>query len=231
MLAPTSRRRLRILAGPALAFAVAVASPAIAQQSARDAVALVDAYIKAHNAHQPEETLSFYHQDARFHLSMGRGIVHGVEDIARLEYFDAAAGSTLYPQQVSARREDELWIVSLGYVIEYSDVFAAMGLKIVLADGLDYAFVLEGGKIRSIVQPELKPACMQAMGTGFALLIEWLKDSDDPRRDVLLNDGSLHLTGDTAAILIQAVTDWRDETGWGPTREQAFECAQVATQR
>jgi hypothetical protein len=85
MLADTSRRRLRVLAGPALAFAVTVASPVVAQQSARDAVALVDASIKAHNAHQPEETLSFYHQDAQFRLSMGRGIVHGVDDIARLE--------------------------------------------------------------------------------------------------------------------------------------------------
>ncbi|MCC5869906.1 MAG: hypothetical protein JJU27_15490 [Gammaproteobacteria bacterium] len=231
MLAPTRRRSLRVLAGTALALAAAMASPVVAQESARDAVALIDAYIKAHNAHEPEETLSFYHQDAQFHLSMGRGVVEGIDDIARLEYFDAAAGSTLYPQQVTARREGEMWIVSLGYVIEYSDVFAAMGLKIVLAEGLDYAFVLEGGKIRSIVQPELKPACMQAMGTGFALLVDWLKDSDDPRRDVLLRDGSLYLTGDTAPILIQAVNDWRDASGWGPTREQAFECAQVDADR
>ncbi len=231
MLVPTRRRSLNVLAATALALAAAMASPVVAQESARDAVALIDAYIKAHNAHEPEETLSFYRHDAQFHLSMGRGIVEGIDDIARLEYFDAAAGSTLYPQQVTARREGELWVVSLGYVIEYSDVFAAMGLKIVLADGLDYAFVLEGGKIRSIVQPELKPACMQAMGTGFALLVDWLKDSGDPRRDVLLRDGSLRLTGDTAPILIQAANDWRDASGWGPTQEQAFECAQVVTHR
>ena len=231
MVAPASQRKPGVLAGTSLAIALAVASPVVAQQSARDAVSLVDAYIKAHNAPQPEETLSFYHQDAQFHLSMGRGIVRGIGDIARLEYFDAAAGSTLYPQQMTARREADLWIVSLGYVIEYSDVFAAMGLKIVLADGLDDAFVLEGGKIRSIVQPELKPACMQAMGTGFALLIDWLKDSDDPRRDVLLGDGSLRLTGDTAPVLIQAAKDWRSKTGWSPTREQAFECAQVDSAR
>jgi hypothetical protein len=113
-------------------------------------------------------------------------------------------------------------------VIEYSDVFAALGLKIVLADGLENAFVIEGGKFRSVVQPDLEPACMQAMGAGFALLVDWLQDSDDPLRDVLLSDGSLHLTGDTATILIQAVTDWHDETGWGSIREQAFEWAQVA---
>ncbi|MCC5870578.1 MAG: hypothetical protein JJU27_18925 [Gammaproteobacteria bacterium] len=162
---------------------------------------------------------------------MGRGIVHGVDDIARLEYFDAAAGSTLYPQQLTARRQGEQWVVSFGYVIEYSDVFASMGLKIVLADGLENAFVIEDGKFHTVVQPELKPACMQTMGAGFALLIDWLKESDDPRQDVLLRDGSLHLTGDTAPILIEAVTDWRDKTGWGPTQEQAFECAQVDADR
>jgi len=79
-----------------------------------------------------------------------------------------------------------------------------MGLKIVLAEGLDNGFVLEDGKIRTIVQPELKPACMEAMGAGFAQLIDWLTETGDPRGEILLRDRSLHLTGDTAPVLIEA---------------------------
>lgn len=226
MIAAATRQGPCILQGIVLTLVTAFPGPADAQESARDALALVDAYIKAHNAHQPDETLGFYHPDAQFHLSMGRGVVDGTGEIARLEYFDAAAGSTLYPQNLTARRERATWVVGFSYVIEYSDIFAAMGLKVVLAEGLDNGFVLEGGKIRSIVQPELKPACMEAMGTGFALLIDWLTESDDPRGADLLRGDSLHLTGDTAPVLIEAIRDWRDRTGWSPTREQAFECAQ-----
>lgn len=228
MVVPISRHRLATLAGIALTFSLVFPRHAYPQQSASDAVALVDAYIKAHNAHQPDETLGFYHHDASFHLSMGRGIVHGVGDIARLEYFDAAAGSTLYPQGVTARREGAGWAVGFRYVIEYSDVFSSMGLNIILAEGLDNAFVLEDGKIRTIIQPELKPACMEAMGAGFALLIGWLTETEDTRGEILLRNGSLHLTRDTAPVLIEAAREWRDRTGWSPTREQAFECAQSA---
>lgn len=201
--------------------------PAAAQQSAEEAIALVDVYIKAHNAHQPEEVLAMYHPDADFHLSMGRGVVSGRDDIARLEYFDAAAGSTLYPQALTARPEGDRWVVGFGYVIEYSDIFAAMGLNIVLAEGMERGFVFENGRIRTIYQPDLLPACMEVMAPGFVALVAWLQETDDPRAGTLLEDGALALTYVTAPLLAEAAADWRRETGWGPSREQAFRCAQV----
>jgi hypothetical protein len=210
-----------------LVGAALMAASAGAQQSAEEAVALVEAYIQTHNAHQPEETLAFYHDDADFHLSMQRGAVQGIEAIARLEYFDAAVGSTLYPQHLVAHPYGNAWRVGFAYVIEYSEIFAAMGLTIVLAEGMETGFVLDQGRIRTIFQPELNPACMGVMGPGFAALIRWLKDSDDPRRSTLAPEGSLQLTADTGAVLIDAARDWRKQTGWGPTREQALECARV----
>ena len=206
-----------------------IAASAHAQQSADEAVALVEAYIQAHNAHAPDETLAFYHDDADFHLSMERGAVRGVEAIARLEHFDAAVGSTLYPQHLIAHRHGKSWRVGFSYVIEYSEIFAAMGLTIVLAEGMETGFVLEEGRIRTIFQPELNPSCMGVMGPGFAALVRWLEDSDDPRRTTLVPEGALQLNADTAATLIDAARDWRTQTGWGPTREQAFECARVRT--
>lgn len=207
-----------------------VCLPAAAQQSAEEAIALVDVYIKAHNAHQPEEVLAMYHPDADFHLSMGRGVVSGRDDIARLEYFDAAAGSTLYPQALTARPEGDRWVVGFGYVIEYSDIFAAMGLNIVLAEGMERGFVFENGRIRTIYQPDLLPACMEVMAPGFVALVAWLQETGDPRADTLLSDGALELTEVTAPLLVEAAVDWRRDTGWGPSREQAFRCAQVPAQ-
>jgi hypothetical protein len=161
---------------------------------------------------------------------MGRGVVAGRDEIARLEYFDAAAGSTLYPQALTARPEGDGWVVGFAYVIEYSEIFAAMGLKIVLADGLERGFVFEDGRIRSVYQPELLPACMEVMAPGFAALVGWLQETGDPRANTLLRDGALELTEVTAPLLVEAAVDWRAETGWGPSREQAFRCAQVPAQ-
>lgn len=222
------RARLALAAFAAAAL-MAASAPAAAQQSAAEAKALVDAYILAHNAHEAAEVLAMYHPDAEFHLSMGRGVVAGRDEIARLEYFDAAAGSTLYPQALTARPEGEGWVVGFAYVIEYSEIFAAMGLKIVLAEGLERGFVFRDGLIRSVYQPELVQACLEVMAPGFVALLAWLRDTADPRAATLLEDGALQFTEATAPVLAEAITDWRQATGWGPTREQAFRCAQVPT--
>jgi hypothetical protein len=217
----------RALAPCGLAAVLAAAAPAAAQQSAEEARALVDRYILVHNAHRADEVLAMYHPDAEFHLSMGRGVVAGRDEIARLEYFDAAAGSTLYPQALTARPEGGGWVVGFAYVIEYSEIFSAMGLKIVLAEGLERGFVFEDGLIRAVYQPELVQACLEVMGPGFVALLAWLRDTADPRAATLLEDGALQFTEATAPVLAETITDWRRATGWGPTREQAFRCAQV----
>lgn len=199
-----------------------------AQGSAAQAIALIDSYIKTHNAHRPGETLAYYAQDADFHLSMGRGVVNGIDAIARLESFDAAAGSTLYPQNLTARpAAGGRWVVGFDYVIEYSDVFSAMGLRIVLAQGLETGFVLNNGSIEVLYQPDLYPACTAVMATGFRGLMQWLVDSEDSRAAVLLDNGRLNLTGTTAPLLISAAQDWRAETGWGPTGDEALACART----
>ncbi len=188
-----------------VALSLAVAAPwTNAQTSAKEAVALVDSYIKTHNDHSADATLAYYAPDADFHLSMERGLVSGIEHIKRLEYFDAAVGSTLYPQNLSARLVAGRWHVGFDYVIEYSDVFSAMGLRIVLAEGLETGFILKDNAIQVLFQPDLYPACTAVMASGFRNLLQWLGSSGDPRAPVLLPTGSLNLTGETAPILVAA---------------------------
>ncbi len=197
----------------------------MAQDSAIEAITLVERYIKTHNAHRAEETLGYYAPEADFHLSMGRGVVSGVDEIARLESFDAAAGSVLYPQNLRATLVDGRWVVGFDHVIEYSEVFSAMGQRIVLAQGLERGFVLRNGRIEVLYQPDLYPACTTIMAGGFRGLVQWLVDSEDTRSDALLRDGRLNLTAETAPLLIAAAGDWRAQSGWGPTDDEALACA------
>lgn len=227
------RRPRRSAAAASLALALTMAltllqpasPPAMAQDSAAEAIALVERYIKTHNEHRADETLVFYAPDADFHLSMDRGVVSGVDAIARLESFDAAAGSILYPQNLRARSVDGKWVVGFDHVIEYSEVFSAMGQRIVLAQGLQRGFVLDKGRIEVLYQPDLYPACTAIMAGGFRGLVQWLVDSQDTRSDALLRDGRLNLTAGTAPLLIAAAGDWRAQSGWGPTDDEALACA------
>lgn len=224
---PRGRRRTAAVAG--LTLVLGLLQPgwqdATAQDSAAQAIALVEHYIATHNAHRPDDTLTYYASDADFHLSMGRGVVSGIDAIARLESFDAAAGSTLYPQDLTARLVDGRWVVGFGHVIENSEVFSAMGLRIVLAQGLETGFVLKDGKIDALYQPDLYPACTAIMAAGFKELLQWLADSGDSRSTILLRNGRLNLTGETAPLLIAAVQDWRADTAWRPTDGETLACA------
>jgi hypothetical protein len=199
--------------------------PAAAQTSAESAIALVKDYIEHHNAHELDATASLYAEDAVFFLNMQRPPIHGRDAIRDLERFDVAAGSTLYPQALEAEENGGRWHVHIGGVIEHSAIFEAAGATIVMAEGIDDAFVFESGKIVELRQPELLPACRDIVLGAFRGAVDWLRSRSDPRREALVDGAFLRLTPDTIPDVVALLREWRADTGQAPAPATVSACA------
>ncbi len=145
-------------------LALSAASPSLAAPPHPDPLALVAAYIESHNAHDAERAIAYYAEEAEFHLSEGRGVVRGRDAILQLELLDVQLGSWLAPQGLRVRREEGRDIVDLELVIERSEIASALGVPIILAQGIERAFVIVDGRFTQVRQPAFRPACSRVMG-------------------------------------------------------------------
>lgn len=213
------------LRAAALILCLLAAPGVVAQNSAEAAIGLVKHYIERHNAHDLNATVAMYDEDAVFFLSMQRPPVHGREAIRTLEQFDVVAGSTLYPQNLRAEQDGDRWRVHIGGVIEHSRIFEAAGATIVMAQGIDDAFVLQSGKILELRQPDLLEACTGIVLDAFRGASAWLQSANDPRSDALVKGEFLLLTPDTIPAVIAVIHEWRAETDYAPEPAAASACA------
>ena len=208
-----------------LALILPAAHDVRAQQNADEVRALIASYIERHNSHDLAGVMELYAEDAVFHLSMGRPPVAGRAAIRELERFDVAAQSTIYPQGIRVEQDAGLWRVHINGAIEHSEIFEAAGVSIVMAQGIRNAFVLRGGQIIELYQPALLPACSDTVLAAFSGLVQWLEESDDPRRHRLVANGFINLTPETIPHVILALQDWRGRTGWQPAPDRVSQCA------
>ncbi len=209
----------------AAALALFAAQPAAAQTSAPEAIALVESYLDAHNAHDLAGTLAHYHPDASFQLNMGRPLVRGRSAIAELERFDAVAESMLLPFGWSAAHDGKGWAVSVRGVIENSRIFSALGLDIVMAVPNAPIFVLKDGLIVQAIQPPLQAACLLPIQNGFTALATWLNATASPLAPTLTKEGRMVLKPELLPAIIEQIGRWRAASGWAPAPAQLRACA------
>ena len=205
--------------------ALMLSLPASSQTTEAEARQLIQTYVEAHNSHALDEVMALYHEDAVFHLNGGRPAVSGKSAIRELELFDTVAGSAIYPQALVFTERDGAWTVDIGGAIEHSSIFAAVGVTIVIAEAIDEAFVLAGNRIIAIHQPELAPACLRAILSGFQGVTDWLIESGEESGGKLVRDGRIYLTPATIPGVVRAIRAWREATGWAPERADVSACA------
>lgn len=215
----------RLSAVLALLVCLGGSAPAVAQESTAAALALIKRYVEYHNSHDIDGVMDLYAKDAVFFLSMGRPEVRGKSAIENLERFDVAAGSTIYPQRLQVERDGDRWRVHIGGAIEHSEIFEATGASIVMAQGMDDAFVLRDGKIMEIHQPELEPACRDIIVPALRRAADWLVAENDTRAAQLVENGFLRLTPETIPRVVVALHDWRAATGVAPDPAAVSSCA------
>ncbi|MEE4184787.1 MAG: ketosteroid isomerase family protein [Gammaproteobacteria bacterium] len=216
---------LAISAVIAAMFGMLLSAPGRAQTTAAEARQLLQTYVEAHNSHALDEVMQLYSDDAVFYLNSGRGPVRGRQQIRELELFDTVAGSTIYPQGLTFAEQADGWAVAISGALEHSEIFAAFGVAIVLAEPIREAFFLANGQIIEVHQPELAPACREVVLAGFVGLTDWLRRADPERAAVLTRAGRIHLTPATIPDVIAAIGDWRSATGWAPARSAVSACA------
>jgi hypothetical protein len=172
--------------------------------------------------------MALYAGDAAFTLSMGRGVVEGRDAIRGLELFDAAAGSTLAPWGLRAHRHgDDAWRISFEGVVEASDVFRATGLPLVMAEGEPEGFVVGGGRILAIRQPEIRTACLAIITAAFDGLATHLRETGDSRAALALNaEGRLNLTPERLRLIVELLEERLPEAR--PPADAAYACARAA---
>lgn len=203
-------------------------SASLAQTDAAEARTLLKDYIERHNSHDLEGVMALYAEDAILYLSMGRPPVHGRDAIMELERFDVAAQSTIYPQQVIYERDGESWRIHIGGAIEHSEIFEAAGVSIVMAQAIQNAFVLKDGRIVEINQPDLQPACTEAVLEAFRGAVAWLHETNDDRQQRLVENGFIKLTPETIPDVVFLLREWRRETGTMPASATMSACATFA---
>lgn len=196
-----------------------------AQDTEEQARALITTYIERHNSHDLNGVMALYADDAVFYLSMGRPPVHGREAIEGLERFDVAAGSTIYPQNVSVERDGKLWRVHIKGAIEHSEIFEAAGVSIVMAQAIRDAFVLRDSRIVAVHQPDLEPACSNIVLSAFRGAVAWLIAENDPRQEQLVENGFIKLTPATIPDVIALLREWRQTSGVKPDPLAMSACA------
>ena len=172
--------------------------------------------------------MALYAEEAVFYLSMGRPPVHGRDAIMKLERFDVAAQSTIYPQQASFERDGDLWRIHIGGAIEHSEIFEAAGVSIVMAQAIRNAFVLKDGRIVEINQPDLQPACSSTVLEAFRGAVAWLHETKDARQQRLVENAIIKLTPETIPDVIFLLREWRRETDTMPASAAMSECATFA---
>ena len=220
------RMRSGLLALPLAIVTVATSNAQAQEMTELEARTLVERFLELHNQHRYEEVMILYAEDARFQLNGGRPEVRGKEEIRKLQLFDAYARSHLQPYGMRYEPTETGWTVHIEGVIEHSDVFSALGMKIVHAQPVRNGFDLSGGKIVRIVQPDLNPACSGIAMEGFSGLVAWLETSGDHRAGDLIVDGRLALVPSKIPLIVDALKDWRNSTGWSPQAAAVRECAQ-----
>ena len=94
-----------------------------------------------------------------------------------------------------------------------------------MAQGIDNGFVLTGGKIVEIHQPELEPACSEVVLSAFRGVVRWLLDRGDARRQTLVENDFIRLTPETIPEVVQALREWRQVTGMHPPPALVAACA------
>ncbi|MFK7828675.1 MAG: hypothetical protein AB8B57_02740 [Congregibacter sp.] len=197
----------------------------LAQDSEEQARALIKTYIERHNNHDLDGVMSLYAADAIFYLSMGRPPVLGRKAIEGLERFDVAASSTIYPQDVSIEQDAGLWRVHIGGAIENSDIFAAAGVSIVMAQGIRNAFVLRDSRIIEVHQPELEVACTDTVLAAFRGAVAWLIERNDPRAEYLIENGFIKLTPATISAVVTLLREWRMSSASSADPKAVSACA------
>lgn len=94
-----------------------------------------------------------------------------------------------------------------------------------LAPGIDSGFVFSGGKIVEVHQPDLEPACSKVVLSALRGVVRWLIDRGDARATELVENDCIRLTPETIPAVVQALREWRQESGLQPPAALVSACA------
>lgn len=210
-------------------LALLIPAPEInAQSSASEAIAIARSYIQAHNAHDIEGTMAFYHPEATFQLSFDRGLKSGTTEILALERFDAFAHSAVFPFGLAAYGEDSVWHVTARGVVENSMVFSAMGMKIVIAKPTKPIMQISKGLIIHMEQPPVDQACLKIARDAITGASDWLVENDDLRIHGLTENGVLSLKPHLLPLIADVLRNWRLSSNSQANASDVLKCGTIA---
>lgn len=154
---------------------------------------LIQSYFEAHNAHEIENSLGYFNEDAVFELK-GVWTKKGLNDIRGLEEFDAAMNSHL--ELIEARQSGDTVYCR---IVENNDWFSSVGITRLVHDPT--IFVLDGRKIKHIIAyPDQETG--EKIEAAIGQIFQWSQQTGDSAVYKLLPEGEFIYS-------TEAATQWK----------------------
>ncbi|MCB2200587.1 hypothetical protein KQI63_14375 [bacterium] len=161
----------------------------------------VIAYLRAHNAHDPELALTHVADSIHYEI-VGEWTMDGIDALRQMEQWDAAMNSELDGSNYQMSG-DTVWFD----MVEKTDWLNAAGIG-----SLEYKQVRAVAKQGKITDFRITrdPAIGKQMGETFSSIISWANENDrQAALDSLMPEGEFVWTADTAPLFIELTKEWR----------------------
>jgi len=178
---------------------IAVLSFFILPSCSTDNNYIVENYIKIHNSHDVQKSLSYYSDDITFEL-VGTWIKSGRKEIKSLEEWDSAVSSNL-KLSLFKTSGDTLFYTAK----EKNDWFTAIGIGKINYDSV--LFILKNGKINKIIaipSPEINVKIGKAMNS----IMTWAAQTNISLSDLIPN-GKFIYSKESAKKWLVLLKEWR----------------------
>ncbi len=162
----------------------------------------VKAYFEAHNNHDVEKELSYYHQDIVFELK-NTWTKKGVQEMKSLAVWDSTTNSNLKLESFQIKGDSVLC-----KVIENNIWFSEVGIKDLVHNPT--IFIIKDNKIKKIIavpSEETGKKIHQAIGS----IMQWSKKKGDSTIYELLPNGQFIYSSESALKWITLFEKWKSE--------------------
>jgi hypothetical protein len=150
---------------------------------------VVKSYIAAHNAHDIENSLTFYDENIVFELK-GVWVKKGLIELRSLEEWDAALNSNLKLESITSVEDTVLC-----RIVENNDWFRAVDITNLVHDPA--VFVVNNGKIKKIIgYPKEKTG--KDIEAAIGALYQWSQKAQDSTIYELIHNGQFEYSAKAA---------------------------------
>ena len=161
---------------------------------------IVRGYLDSHNRHDIEKALSYYHENASFHVQGQPPIT----DLRKLEAWDAAISSNLVYESWEVKGD----IMIVGTIIEKNNWFSHAGIaEIVYKPGTK--ITLKDGKIYRIEVATMTGASLSALNTMFEDFFQWTYENYPEKLNELMPGGIFDYNEKNAATWFHLMDAWQ----------------------